>query len=92
MASLSAELLCFLASGGSGASEWCTEDPALQPLFAAADADPEYKDICDTLESGNAGWSKLKDVPRNTKAQMFLHNHRSLWAEMGILQRLTPPS
>ena len=58
----------------------------MQPLFAAADADPEYKDICDTLESGNAGWSKLKDVPRNTKAQMFLHNHRSLWAAIGILR------
>ena len=78
--------VCLLASGGSGASEWCTEDPALQPLYAAADADPEYTEILDTLESGNAGWSKLRDVPRKTKAQMFLHSHRALWAEMGILR------
>ena len=78
--------MCFLASGGSPASEWCTEDPALQPLFAAADQDPEYSEICDTLEAGNAGWGKLKDVPRTTKAQKFLHTHRALWAEMGILR------
>ena len=78
--------VCFLASGGSQASEWCSEDPALQPLFAAADSDPEYAEICNAIEFGNAGWSKLKDVPRKTKAQQFLHAHRPLWAEMGILR------
>ena len=44
------------------ASEWCSEDPALAPLYKAAAEDKEYLDICDALESGEAGWSKLRDV------------------------------
>ena len=68
------------------ASEWCSEDPALAPLYKAATEDQDYLDICDALESGQAGWSKLKDVPRKTKSQQFLHEHRALWGEMGILR------
>ena len=30
---------CFLASGGGMASEWCSEDPALAPLYKAAAED-----------------------------------------------------
>ena len=77
---------CFLASGGGMASEWCSEDPALAPLYKAAIEDQEYSDICDALESGEAGWSKLKDVPRKSKAQQFLHENKKLWGEMGILR------
>ena len=68
------------------ASEWCSEDPALAPLYKAAAEDQDYLDICDALESGEAGWSKLRDVPRKSKAQQFLHEHRALWGEMGILR------
>ena len=74
----------LFASNSSG-GEWYAEDPLLAPLFDAAQEDRLYSEICKTIESMNAGFSKHVNVPADTEALQFLHGQKKAWAKMGTL-------